>query len=345
MVAVRLESVSVVRGGATILHDIDLRVDHAEVVAVLGETGSGKTTLLRVIAGLDPVTTGTVAFDDHDMAGVSAQHRNVAVVFQAPALFPNRTVGGNISFPLEIRRATVQEITDRVGAEARALHIGDLLDADPAILSDGHQRIVEIARALVKQPDVMLLDEPFRGVDEHRVAVLRREVGLIQRAFEVTTLVVVHDAHEAQAIADRVVVLDRGTVAQVGRFDEVHRRPRTGRIAQLTGDAAVLPGIVVAGRDGDAFVDLGGPRLHTWRPAVRDRAGHPVEVVVRPEWWRIDPNGPIEATVEQLPIPGYRHLIVSLAGRRVDVALAPDQTGDLTAGDVVRLAADEFHLC
>lgn len=339
MVAIRLDGVTVERQGATLLDRVDLEIDHAEVVAVLGVTGSGKTSLLRAIAGLDDVTEGAVWFDDRDVTAYLPQDRNLAFVFEASALMPNRTVGRNIALPLEIRRATAEEIEDRVGAEARALHIGELLEADPSTLSDGTQRVVEIARALVKQPAVLLLDEPFRGIDGHLAAVVRKELRLLQRAFEVTVVIVVHDAHEARVLADRVAVIGDRRIAQTGRFADVYREPATAEIAMLTGDANVFGGRVVAGPNDDAFVECGSIRLHSWRPDVRALVGREVEVVTRPEWWHVDPNGSIEATVERLPILGARHMTCIVDDRWVMVA-APDT--EVVAGQTVSLRVSNW---
>ncbi len=339
MVAIRLDGVSVVKGGALLLDRVDLEVAHAEVVAVMGTTGSGKTSLLRAIAGLDEVTAGTVSFDDTDVTALQPQHRDIAFVFETSALIPHRSVGRNISLPLELRRATAEEIHDRVGAEARALHIGELLDADPATLSQGERRVVEMARALVKQPGVLLLDEPFRGIDGHLASIVRRELRLLQRAFEVTVVIVVHDGNEARALADRVAIVGDRRIAQIGPFPDVYRAPATAEIALLTGDASVLRGRVVAGQHDDSFVESGSIRLHSWRPAVRAQVGRDVDVVIRPEWWHLDPNGEIEGTVERRPIPGVCHMTCVVDGRWITVAASGD---GVEAGQIVRLRVSDW---
>lgn len=247
MSSVTLRSVRVVlagpgrRGdaGTEALGGVDLDVGDGELMAVVGVSGSGKTTLLRVIAGLDPVASGSVLMDGRDVTDLDPGSRDVAMVFQFPHLLPHRNVGRNVAFPLEVRRQTVDEIRTRVGAEARALHIETLLERSPNELAAGEAQLVQIARALVRVPRVLLLDEPLARLDAHVRERMRRELRMLQRGYGVTTVLATNDPVEAMAMSDRLAVLDAGRVVQVGPPLEVYRSPVSLLVARLTGPLAI----------------------------------------------------------------------------------------------------------
>lgn len=253
MASVTLRSVRVVladrRGDRSTeaLAGIDLEVDDGELLAVVGTSGSGKTTLLRVIAGLDPVASGAVLMDGRDVTDDDPGSRDVAMVFQFPHLLPHRNVGRNVAFPLEVRRQTVDEIRARVGAEARALHIEALLERSPDELAAGEAQLVQIARALVRVPRVLLLDEPLARLDAHVRERMRRELRMLQQGYGVTTVLTTNDPVEAMAMSDRLAVLDAGRVVQVGAPLDVYRSPVSLLVARLTGPLATTV-VDVAGR-------------------------------------------------------------------------------------------------
>jgi ABC-type sugar transport system ATPase subunit len=342
VVTIRCEGLCVDRGGERVLGGVDLTVDDGEVLALVGPTGSGKTTLLRAVAGLDPIVAGTLWFDDDDVGGWPSPERNVAFVFQRPALLPHRSVGRNIAFPLEIRHEHVEQIRERVGAEARAFHIEQLLTTRPDRLTAGEAQIVQIARALVKQPAVLLLDEPLAQVDEPRRVEIRRELGLIQRGFGITTLMAVNHPHEAMTMGDRIAVLETGRITQVGSPLEVHDRPRTANAALLTGDADILPVTVEVDELG-AWLDQGGFRLRAWQPALRSMVGRRLQLVVRPEWWHVDPTGSIEVTVERaVPLGNVTSLWCRAGDRPLTVTLAGSERAE--ARGQIRLRLERYVL-
>jgi ABC-type sugar transport system ATPase subunit len=205
--------------------------------------------------------------------------------------------------PLELRRDPVEEIRKRVGAEARALHIEQLLGASPRTLSAGEAQAVQIARAMVKRPSVLLLDEPFARVDLDLAAVLRRELLLIQRGFGVTTLLVTNDPEDAMSMPSSLVALERGAVVQVATPTEMYERPRTLGAALSTGDTNALT--VHVEHDGHgAWLTHEAFRIRDWRPALR-ATGRRFQLLVRPSWWRLDPHGVPSATVERTStLPG-----------------------------------------
>lgn len=243
-----------------VLRGVDLDVGDGEMVVVVGASGAGKTTLLRVVAGLDPVAAGSVLMDGADVTAADPGTRDVAMVFQYPRLLPDRNVGRNVAFPLEVRQQTAEEIRTRVGAEARALHIEALLERSPEHLSVGEAQLVQIARALVRVPAVLLLDEPLARLDAQVRERMRRELRMLQQGYGVTTLVTTNDWREAMALSDRLVVLDEGRVVQTGAPMDVYREPVSLVAAHLTGPVATT----VLQRDGRRVVRVERPDGERW---------------------------------------------------------------------------------
>jgi ABC-type sugar transport system ATPase subunit len=284
--SVRLDAVTVRHGDVTALDAVDLDVTDGEFIGVIGMSGAGKTTLLRAVAGLDRITSGWLMMDDVDVTREDPGLRDVAMVFQHPHLLPNRSVGRNVAFPLEVRRRTLHEIKTRVDAEARALHIENLLERSPNELSAGEMQLVQIARAMVRVPRVLLLDEPLARLDAATREHMRRELRFLQRGYGVTTLFTTNDPTEALAMSDRLVVLDGGRVVQVGVPIEVYRDPSTVTVAQLTGQVEVTAVEVSADRHGCWLRDAGGME-RAWRTSLRDHVGSSVLRGVRPDGARL----------------------------------------------------------
>ncbi|MEL6893541.1 MAG: ABC transporter ATP-binding protein [Actinomycetota bacterium] len=346
MASVTLDGVSVVVERTELLRDISLWVPDGEVVAVLGPSGSGKSTLLRVVAGLARAGSGHVRFDGVDVTGVLPGQRDAGMVFQEPALLPNRSVQRNVAFPLEIRRELADAITERVGAEARALHIEHLLHRNPAELSRGEEQLVQIARALVRMPSVLLLDEPFSALDEPRRQAMRAEIALLQAGYGTTTLIATNDPADALALAHRVVVLaatdagEPGRIAQLGRLAEVRDEPATLTVAMSLGELWPIPVEVQAAEEGAWLVSGDGSslRLRSWAPTVAAAVGRRLTLGVRTGDVVIAERGAQTATVVR-SIPGAGRMIIELAGRRVHVPDMDDrryEAGDEVAVDVVR---------
>ena len=341
MTTIATHGLTVRKDGVDAVRGIDLRVESGRVLALLGSSGSGKTTLLRALAGLDPVTAGIVAFGDRDVTDWRPRDRRVAFVFQQPALFP-KTVRRNIAFPLEVARQPADEIRERVGAEARALHIESLLRRRPDQLSAGEAQAVQIARALVKQPAVLLLDEPFAHVDAHQTAQLRREVTLIQRGFGVTTVLAANEPSDAMTMGDEIAIIDEGRLVQCDVPLAVYSRPQTVNAALLTGPADVIEVDVTGDSDGSWLVRP-GLRVRAWSPAVEPYRGRSVQMVVRPEWWQLDPNGLISADVVRVDTAGpSTSLCCTVGGRPMTVTLPADAA--VGAGDRLGLRLEQFVL-
>jgi ABC-type sugar transport system ATPase subunit len=232
MASVEFDSVTIAVNGTIVLSDVSLDIADGEFVGVIGASGSGKTTLIRTIAGFTDVVRGRVLLDGLDVAGTKTADRDLGMVFQEPVMFPTRNVRRNVSFPLEIRRQEREEIRDRVDAEARAMHLEHLLTRRPDELSRGETQLVEIARAMVRTPRVLLLDEPLASLDAARQAQMRTELAVLQSGYGVTTIMATNDPVDAMTMPSRLVVIHRGNIVQVGHPDVVHRRPSTLRSEQ-----------------------------------------------------------------------------------------------------------------
>jgi ABC-type sugar transport system ATPase subunit len=229
------------------LEGLNLDVSAGELLVVVGPSGSGKTTLLRLVAGLERPTAGRIELAGRDLTGVPPQGRNVALVFQSLALYEHLTVEQNLAFPLNaqtrggwwsslVRRgAATNEVQARVVETARRLRIEHLLDRRPAELSGGEQQRVALGRAIVRQPQALLLDEPLSSLDLPTRRSLRRELKALSQSLGVPTIYVTHDQAEALAIGDRIAVLDAGRLAQVGVPSEIYERPRTRFVAEFFG--------------------------------------------------------------------------------------------------------------
>ncbi len=227
------------------LDNIDLHIKHNEFLVILGPSGSGKTTFLRVLAGLERPTKGYVAIgkqvvvDTEKKVFVPPQRRNIGMVFQNWALYPNMKVFDNIAFPLKIKKVPYSEIRKRVKELAEILNIEDTLDRYPRQISGGQQQRVALARALIKEPEVLLLDEPFSNLDARIRVTARTFVKRLQRRLGITAILVTHDQADAFAVADRVVVLRRGKIEQIGDPEELYEKPANTFIADFIGDPPI----------------------------------------------------------------------------------------------------------
>lgn len=327
------------------LEGVTIDIADGDFVGVVGSSGSGKTTLLRTVAGLERVAAGTIRIDGGDVTRATPGERDIAMVFQDPALIGHLSVRRNVSFPLEVRRSDVEEIRTRVDAEARALRIEDLLLRDPDELSHGEQQMVQIARALVRVPRLLLLDEPFASLDERLRQRMRAEIGLLQEGYGVTTLMTTNDPLDVTALTTSLVVLDAGRLVQFGATASVRRSPATLLAAAATGDLSLVDMTVVA--DGRGFWlmredPLGGELVRTrvWSPAFRAHVGSVVTVGLRPEHVVVAERGEVPAVVERRIPVAPNTLRCLVAGTPITVtAPGPDSPAP---GVQVRLRIDHL---
>jgi multiple sugar transport system ATP-binding protein len=288
MAELQLEDVSrVYPDGSVAVAHLSLQVRHGELLALVGPSGSGKSTTLRLIAGLEPITSGTISIGGRVVNGLQPHERNVAMVFEGDSLYPHLTAGGNLRFGLEMGRLPKSEIDLRVQAESRVLGVARLLGRLPRSLSAGQRQRVALGRATVRVPSVFLLDEPLTHLDTAKRDQLRMELSSLQRGMGVTTVYVTHDQGQAMAIGDRIAVLRAGRLEQVDTPRALYRRPDNTFVASFLGSPgmSLLPGAIE--RDGDrTWISLGGQRLgFPGAPAgaLRRYVGRPVVIGLRPE--------------------------------------------------------------
>jgi iron(III) transport system ATP-binding protein len=244
-------------GALTALADVSLDIGEGEFVCFLGPSGCGKTTLLRVIAGLEKPDSGTLLLSDRELSGISARARNFGIVFQSYSLFPNMTVARNVAYGLECRGWDRGAIDGRVREMLDLVHLADQAEKYPHQLSGGQQQRIALARALAPKPVVLLLDEPLSALDAKVREDLRGEIKDLQRALSITTIMVTHDQHEAMEVADRIVVMNHGRVAQVGTAADLYDRPGDPFVAGFLGRMnRVTPAFTGTAGDAAGFVGV-----------------------------------------------------------------------------------------
>jgi putative spermidine/putrescine transport system ATP-binding protein len=241
MTYLSLTNISKVFGSATAVEDFNLDVEKGEFVSFLGPSGCGKTTTLRMIAGFEMPTTGAITLNGEDVTYKSPNQRNVGMVFQSYALFPNLTIGQNIGFGLQVRKMPEDQIKNRVKEMLELIHLEKHIDKYPYQLSGGQQQRIALARALAISPHVLLLDEPLSALDAKIRVELRLEIRRIQRTMGITTVYVTHDQEEALLLSDRVVVMSQGRIEQVGTPSAIYNYPTTEFVAQFVGQLNLIP--------------------------------------------------------------------------------------------------------
>jgi putative spermidine/putrescine transport system ATP-binding protein len=230
-----VEQLVVRYGGVDVLHSLDLDVERGSLVALLGSSGCGKTTLLRAIAGFNPVAAGHVRLNDVTITALPPERRRMAMVFQSYALWPHMTVAQNIGYGLRLRRMPRPQMAAKIDTLLSLLHLTGLGPRNVTKLSGGQRQRVALGRALAIEPDVLLLDEPLSNLDAHTRVELRHEIRAVQRRLGITALHVTHDREEAMVIADRIVVLRDGRIAQQGSPHVVYHRPVSPFVASFMG--------------------------------------------------------------------------------------------------------------
>ena len=235
MVRVDLEDMTKRFGNITAVDHVSFSVEHGELFVLLGPSGCGKTTTLRIIAGLETPDLGRVLFNGKDVTHVPARRRNVAMVFQSYAVWPHMKVFDNIALPLKVRKLPREEIEKRVKFVAEMLQITNLLDRYPFQLSGGERQRVAVARALAVEPEVLLMDEPLSNLDALLRVQARAELKKLQRALKITTIYVTHDQVEAMVLADRIAIMNKGKIMQVGTPDEIYNKPANRFVAHFIG--------------------------------------------------------------------------------------------------------------
>ncbi|MBO0750549.1 MAG: ABC transporter ATP-binding protein [Bradyrhizobiaceae bacterium] len=317
--------------GTHAVEPLDLAIASGETVVFLGPSGCGKTTSLRLIAGLEqPDPGGMVLFDGIDVTSLPIEKRNVGMVFQSYALFPNMNVARNVGYGLTIRKRPKAEIEGRVAEMLAMMRIEALADRRIDQLSGGQRQRVALARALAAQPRALLLDEPLTALDARLREQLRLEIDELLRRLAITAIYVTHDQAEAMALGDRIVVMERGRVAQIGRPRDVYQRPATRFVAEFVGTMNRLSGTV---KDG-AFLTAAG------RIAWPDAPADAVEVLFRPEDVAVDAAAHLTATVEAAFFLGDRTRLFLNAGDARPLVVETDARREFRHGEKVGFRID-----
>lgn len=320
--------------GTRALEPLDLSISAGETIVFLGPSGCGKTTTLRIIAGLeDPDAGGAVRFDGVDVTTLPIERRNVGMVFQSYALFPNMSVAENIGYGLRIKKLGSAAVGARVSEMLEMMRIEPLADRRIDQLSGGQRQRVALARALAVRPRALLLDEPLTALDAKLRDILRLEIDTLLRSLGITTVYVTHDQAEAMALGDRIVVMEHGKVAHVGTPREIYQRPATRFVAQFIGTMNRLTGSA----DAEFFVCRAGKIA--WPDA---RAGTS-EVLFRPEDVRIAESGEetgLSGTVSAAFFLGDRTRLFIDAGEELPLVVETDTRREFRHGERVGLAVD-----
>jgi len=250
-------------GDTAVIENMNLTVKDGEMLALLGPSGCGKSTTLFAICGIHKMDAGQVLFGDRDVTHVPAQQRNVGMVFQSYALYPHMTVFQNIAFPLTVRGESKVDIKRKVIEIADLVYIGELLERRPAQLSGGQQQRVSLARALIRRPGVLMLDEPLANLDARLRLEMRSELRRIQQETGIAAILVTHDQVEAMSICDRIAIMDQGKILQIATPTEMYQRPVNSFVAGFLGDppisfldGVVRQGILVLQGDTDVTIPL-----------------------------------------------------------------------------------------
>jgi multiple sugar transport system ATP-binding protein len=327
------------------VEDIDLEVQDGEFVVMVGPSGCGKSTTLRMIAGLEEVTGGTIEIGGEVVNDTQPQKRNIAMVFQNYALYPHMTVRENMAFGLRLSsELSEEEITETVEETATLLEIEPLLDQYPKQLSGGQQQRVALGRAIVRDPQVFLMDEPLSNLDAKLRTQMRTELQRLQSELGVTTIYVTHDQTEAMTMGDRIVVLNDGELQQVAPPEECYDRPNNRFVAGFIGSPSMnFFEITLADAESGATVSGDGFEVSL---GEIDAAPGDYTLGVRPEDFTVVESGGIEATVDVVEPMGSDNFLYLLTDTgtaftaRVDSAFRPSE------GDVVRVgfAAEDVHL-
>lgn len=297
MATVRLENITkTFEENNSLLKSVSFEVLDGEFLAIVGPSGCGKSTLLRIIAGLETISGGELYIDDVLMNHVSPKDRDIAMVFQNYALYPNMSVRENIAFGLKLKKLAPDEIEIRVKEAAGLLGLSDYLDRLPKALSGGQRQRVAVARAIVRKPKIFLFDEPLSNLDLKLRVQMRNELTKVQRALKATMIYVTHDHSEAMIMGDRVVVMNEGTVQQIDTPAELYQNPTNKFVAEFIGNPAMnfMQGEIQKIADKYAFVTKGGRFLFEPNKSITDNLTTnllPVVLGIRPEHLEVFEHG------------------------------------------------------
>ncbi|ASJ07924.1 sugar ABC transporter ATP-binding protein [Thermococcus siculi] len=315
MVEVKLENITKRFGNFEAVKGLNLTIKDGEFLVLLGPSGCGKTTTLRMISGLETPTEGRIYFGDRDVTYLPPKDRNISMVFQSYAVWPHMKVYDNIAFPLKVKKYPENEIRQRVKWAAELLQIEELLDRYPGQLSGGQRQRVAVARAIVVEPDVLLMDEPLSNLDAKLRVAMRAEIKKLQTKLGVTTIYVTHDQVEAMTMGDRIAVMNRGRLLQVGPPTEVYLKPNSLFVATFIGapEMNVVAASVVEGEG--LWLEGSGFKLKLpddFRELLEGYIGKDVLLGIRPEHMTVKGVSTLEHVTRTAELEGVVDFIEAL---------------------------------
>src|SRR6187397_2788054 len=297
--------------GTEAVHDFDLEIHDGELMVLVGPSGCGKTTALRMLAGLEEITEGEIRIGDRIVNDLTPRDRDIAMVFQSYALYPHMTVAQNLAFGLKLRKLPKREIKDRVQRAAKILQIEEFLKRKPRALSGGQRQRVAMGRAIVREPQAFLMDEPLSNLDAKLRVQMRAEIHQLQRRLDVTTIYVTHDQVEAMTMGDRVAVMSGGRLQQVDTPQALYDSPVNEFVAGFIGSPSInLVEAKLEQSNGSLAVEFGGHRLTVDEQAARNRSGlkdyvgRTVMLGIRPEDFEdasLEPDTPPDRRIKVVP--------------------------------------------
>ena len=335
MASVQINDVRKSFGGFEVLHGVTIPIEDGEFVVLVGPSGCGKSTLLRMLAGLENITSGTISIGDRVVNNVQPKERDIAMVFQNYALYPHMTVAQNMAFSMKLRNAEKSDINTRVDRAAGILGLKPLLDRYPRQLSGGQRQRVAMGRAIVRDPQVFLFDEPLSNLDAKLRVAMRTEIKELHQRLKTTTVYVTHDQIEAMTMADKIVVMHDGIIEQMGRPLDLYDKPVNQFVAGFIGSPAMnfIPGKIKA--NGSVSVETASGNHLPLRSAPAASDGKPVVYGVRPEHLEIADDGvPVEVVVVE-PTGSETQIVARLDGHDI-IAVFRDRHA-IEPGETIRL--------
>lgn len=325
--------------------NVSLEINPGEFMTLLGPSGCGKTTILRMVAGFEIPSNGDIHIGVDRVNGLTPDKRDTAMVFQSYALFPHLNVYENIAYGLKIKKLSTAQIKEKVEAILELVGLAGLEGRQPNQLSGGQQQRVALARALVMEPGVLLFDEPLSNLDAKLRVYMRAEIRKIQRKLGITSIYVTHDQAEAMSMSDRIIVMNKGIIEQVGSPYEIYTAPATQFVADFIGVANILNATVAEVGNGQITINL-FDKLFTIKSDKEVSAGQQVKVVVRPEAVEVGEPGQIEAKIEASVFMGATHdYKICVGGQSLEVVVAnPAHKKIFSVNDKVKLSLEPTSL-
>lgn len=315
--SVSIKNVTKLFGDTKAVNDANIEIKRGEFFTLLGPSGCGKTTLLRILAGFYNSDGGSILFGDKRIDNVPAHERNIGMVFQNYAIFPHMTVGENVAYGLKARKVPKDEIEKRVAKALDMVELGHLKDRQPANMSGGQQQRVALARAIVIEPGILLMDEPLSNLDAKLRLKMRNDIKHLQSSLGITTIYVTHDQQEALAVSDRIAVMNKGVVQQIGTPEEIYATPVNKFVANFIGTTNFIEG-VVSKKNGESFISICGKEIKL--EAEKEYEGKAI-YSIRPEGvFLVDEDGDdvISGTVKTVTFLGdYMTYEVEIGGGQI----------------------------